>query len=293
MDFMKFFKRIKHILAESGLAPDSLWVLRKTIENERLRSFCLRYLRLRFTPLILERFEKLGTEGSIGRLFSAAISLINVQETYKTTGWARTSLVDNAIVRFAESKKTFTMMEVGASDGSSCMNLASRLSNLEQLRLTDRHPEFYAIGSPGCTVLLDGDHRLLGIKILCFYINLSMQLKISRQGRTISTLNPTVRATTGAVSIEKFDIIKGILSPPVDAIKCSNLLNLSYFTSDEIIEAANNLGHSILEDGALFISQNNPRYQGGESYFILRKRKGRLTLEESVNNHDAAALFTN
>lgn len=290
---MNYRLRLEHILKESGWAPDLPCLLDLLLSRPALRRFAFRYLRFKFTPLILDRIRNLDAPlEERARLFTAAISFINAGETYKTTGACRTKLVDQAIIRHAARFDSVHLVEVGASDGVASIELIDTLPNLREITLTDRHPSFFKGLRWPISLLLDGDHRLLGVRFLGLYINLSPGGQRDAGGFTeISTLNPLLAESRNIENIQPFDVRLSTLAEPVEIIKCANLFNRKYFPDEIIASAVQNLGKNLLEGGLLFISQNNERYQCGESYFVMEKHGDTLCLIEDKNEHEAVFLF--
>lgn len=291
---MKASLRLKHILKESGLAVDSPALLDWLLERPRLRRFCARFLRLRFTPLILDRIRGMDTApDKRSCLFSQAISLINAGETYKTTARDRTRQVDRAILRHASRLGARSLLEVGASDGMASLHLMDSLPGLERFVLSDRHPVFRRLGCGPVRLVLDGDSRLLGIKLLFFYVNLSLNRRVfSNRAKAITTINPYLLEHGKADGIVKLDMRIDRTEPPVHIIKCANVFNCQYFPEAIIKDAVHNLGRSLLPGGLLFISQNNDRYADGEAYFVLEKTDIGMRFVEEQNKHEAVHLFS-
>ncbi len=285
--------RLEHALKESGLCLDRPWLLRRIVGGGALATAALRFLRLKFSPLILDRVRELQLPlEQRAELFTQAISLINARETYKTTGRGRTRLVDAAILRHAEGIRPLRLMEVGVSDGVSCLELLDALPPHAEAVLTDRHPAFTLRGGGPLCLLLDGCGRVLGLKLFCLYLNLPLALRLDpRRGRMIQTANPLLAEGTPARAVAPFDVCRDAAAEPFQIIKCANVFNRKYFADGTIRAAVANLGRSLAEGGLLFVSQNNARYPGGEAYFALQKRGGDLALVEERNGHEALELF--
>jgi hypothetical protein len=288
-----FQHRLSHALRESGPAPDSIAALRLIYGGGWRKVLLLRFLRVRFSPDVLKRVRGLPLPlEERARLFSQAMSLINVNETYKTTGSDRTRLTDMAIVRIAAGLRPLRLLDIGVSDGSASVALLSRLPGLVEAILTDLHPHLYARGPRFLRIFLDGRRRLLGVKVMGLYINLATNTVCDGNGfETIGTLNPAVQERHGILAIRPFDAFSDRLPEPVQFIKCSNMLNFEYFCTDDIRLAVANLGRSLTDGGYLFLSQNNARYAEGEAYFVLQKRGGSLALVEERGGHEAVGLF--
>ncbi len=290
---MKPLLRLEHLLKESGPAPDRPGWLALLLKRPGLWTFSARFLRNKFTPLILDRIRGLDVPlEERARLFNQAIAHINVGETYKTSGPDRTRLVDQAILAHAAKYSPLRFLEVGVSDGTASLNLLRSLPKGTSIRLTDRHPVFFRKGRFPVTRLYDGDRRLLGVKILGLYFNVACCEPSRAAGLApIPTLNPVVRAEAGVEDIERFDVRLDAVDQPAHLIKCANLFNCKYFPAETIRAAVANLGRSLAPGGLLFISQNNARYTDGESYFALQRGPDGLVLVEEKNGHEAVDLF--
>jgi len=201
--------------------------------------------------------------------------------------------VDEAILALVQSEGITRVMEVGASDGSSSLNLLTHGGKDIDVILTDRHPYIFSKRVlPGLKVFLNGAHRLLGVKLFMLYYHVAEGREKAMEEMTrINTLNPVVQANFGIEGIRAFDVFQDVSEEPVDIIKAANLLNLEYFSQADIELAVNNLSKSLTEGGILFISQNNDCYDEGEAYFSLRRQGGEMIMLESENAHRAALFF--
>lgn len=285
--------RWKHFLKESGLCVDSPILLDWLLKNETRKIVAFRFLRLRFSPTILS--NTLAMKISLKKkanLFSLSISHINVRDIYKTTSSNRTALADKVIMQLAKKIGPLNVMDIGVSDGSSVRALLKNNNLFSSIRLTDRYNIFYEKTFPLGRIFLDSNARLLGVKFLCFYCNLaSDRILDTSTFSTIKTINPQLSKEAGIRSIERFDITRDISSPPVDLIKCANVLNIGYFEDKQILAILENLKNSLNDEGHLVISQNNDKYRDGEAVLLLRKKHGRYTLERSLNDHDLTPLL--
>ena len=285
--------RLKHLLRESGLCIDRVRLLDAIRKRRWRKVLAFRFLRLRFSPAILEDARRIECSSEErGRFFSLAISYLNVGSTYKTTCGLRTKLADEAVLDIAKGYESPRLLEVGVSDGSSAQALLEKGDEFGDIVLTDRHNRFFEKKIPFGSIFLDGDQRLLGVKFFCVYMNLSPgPLKSGDGYEAIETVNPILDDLHGVGDIESFDIFNDRLPEKVQIIKCSNVLNLSYFSSDEIRKAVANLSTSLEDDGRIVVSQNNAGYADGEAVFVLRKLNGRLELEWEQNSHQAIDIF--
>lgn len=286
------FGRLKRILKESGLCLDSIRLLVWLRSRPMARILFYRFLRLRFSPAILEDvlLQEVGLQEQ-SKLFSLGMSVLYVGGTYKTTDVNRTSLADDEIEKLACEFHSTRLLEVGVSDGiSSKANLKSE--EIAEVILTDRFNCFYERHFPLGRIYYDSNKRLMGIKFLFFYLCLCLDSPSNVCNvRRIETVNPVLVEEFGIKSILQFDLFKDKLDAPVSLIKCANILNASYFSSDSIRQAVGNLARSLVSGGYLVISHNNERYENGEAMFVLKKEGRALRLVSNVNGHEVAHLF--
>lgn len=286
-------QRIGQMLRKSGPAPDNAFFLRLLQQDGPLKTFLLRFLRVRVSPDALTRMRRMPLPlEERAQLFRQAISLLNVNETYKTTGSDRTRLADEAILKLTAEMDAVRLLDIGVSDGSASVALLSQLPHLRKAILTDLHPLLYAWGSGLFRVFLDGQQRLLGIKLLGLYINLSFTTPRDAQHfEAIDTLNPLLPENHGIAAIQPFNALTDRLPEPVEVIKCANVLNRAYFPDADLRAAVVNLSRSMAQGGALVISHNNAKYAGGEAYFVLQRQGDFLALVAEENAHESLPLF--
>ena len=311
--FSRLFSQLGRMLRTSGPAPDGPRSLRLLETEGPLKTFLLRFLRLRVSPDALPRLRGLRAPlDERARMFRSAISLLNVNETYKTTGSDRTRLADEMLLGllpalgFAADRTVgpaagpaavqgpgpLRLLDIGVSDGSASVALLARLPKGSEALLTDLHPVLYARGPASFRLFLDARQRLLGVKILGLYLNLSLSLRCNALNfETIDTTNPLLQERLGIAAIRPFNALADALPEPVQLIKCANVLNRGYFADDALLAAARNLARSLADGGFLVISQNNPAYPGGEACLALQKRGARLLLAAQKNGHLALPLF--
>ncbi len=286
--------RAIHILKESGLAWDSPRLLQRIDPSRWLRIFAYRIFRLRYSPaILLARDLERGTLAQRSKLFSLAVSSLNLGATYKTTSHGRTRNVDKAILRFVTSLGSAKVMEVGVSDGMSALELYELLPKGVEFALTDRHPWFYCRKLPFGMAFYDAEKHLFAVKLLCFYLNFGqLQKPTSCSLERIPTVNPAIQEHLGADAIRAFDACCERLPEPVQVIKAANLLHLSYFTPEALRECVLNLAQSLLQGGRIYLSHNNEKYIGGEAYFVLERQGESLAVVEQEGEHEALHLFS-
>jgi hypothetical protein len=254
-------------------------------------------LRFGFSPLVLHKLA--GTrntffdEREYSRLHALATSYLRAGATVKTTGLARTVHADNFVVEEASRQHKPRFMEVGVSDGSSAVGLLDKRSMFSDVVLTDRYPYFYIKTNPlGCK-FYDADGHMIGYKLFGIMVNLTPRKIEDIQDCTkVNSLNPAVTAIYPDCAIEKFDVFSSVSEVRFDIIKCSNLLNLVYFSENEIFSGIKNLLRSLNTGGVLVISHNNEKYNDGEAVICARHvRQGVLEIYDEVNSHELLEII--
>ncbi len=283
--------RLKHILMESGLCVDRVWVLDWILKHPWARSFAFRFLRLRVSPAILKDALVQIDPEERERLFSLGMSNINVGDTYKTTARARTTLADNALQALARGVDAPKVLEIGVSDGSSSLGLLGA-SVFDSVILTDRFSRFYEKKNLFGAVYRNADAALLGVKFLFLYCNVSSSQPGKIDGYSvIETANPALERLHGLRSIVRFNMQTDVLDEKVHLIKCANILNRSYFTARQIRKSVTNLARSLADGGVLVLSQNNSMYADGEALLVVRKTGEKMVIERNINNHAVAPIL--
>jgi hypothetical protein len=161
-----------------------------------------------------------------------------------------------------------------------------------EIRLTDRYNVFYRERRGLSTRYYDADKTAMYLRIGFLSFDLRpLGMKPAGDLERIETVNPLLTRMFGVGRIERFDMFSDAANGRYAIIKCCNLLNTSYFSDDQIVKAVRNMTRSLEDGGAIVVSQNHEKYDGGEAMFVLRRNGDVLTVVESVNDHDAVALF--
>ena len=277
------------ILSGSGPCADDLRLLRlylDLLDSPFLRVLALA-TRLRFTPGVLDliRSAPLPPEER-GALFSRAMNLFSSGAAYKTTGRGRTPLADEETLKAA--RPGARLLEAGVSDGTSALDLLARANGAEVI-LSDSQAGFaYKDHGPFRTYYgLTGGCASVKFGPVLFCTGL--RLRPPADAALVSALNPLLSEGGGVRELLSFDIFTDRLDPPADAVKCANVLNLSYFPPERIKAALANLRRSLKADGLLVISQTNPAYEGGEAVITLRNTAAGFALQRELNRHELLA----
>lgn len=249
----------------------------------------------RFSPALLDRvadsdrpLEQRAAE------FSAAVSIFRFGNVFKLTCGQRTKVADAFVTDLARTMDRPRLLEVGVSDGHSAAGLLNQGGLFGEIILTDRFNCFYEARQGARRWFFDADGRSMGYKLGCLFVELGPGgLAPEEERSAIETANPLLRERFGIRSIQRFDMFSDVLEQPVQLIKCANLLNVEYFSPDDLRRAVHNLMASLSEGGHLVVSQNNDRYTGGEAAFVLAKSPDGPLVTRRHGDHDALSHFKN
>ena len=277
---------LKRIVLRSGPCLDSVPLL--GLYLKALRSSVFRWpailSRLKFSPDILAniRASALPPEGK-SRLFSEAMTLFRSGPAYKTTAAGRSRLTDGEILKLL--RPGLTVLETGVSDGVSALGLLRGAGGARVL-LSDRQAGYTRSGGL-VKKFYDAEEGLLSLKLPGFYFCTGVKAPAPPAGAdSISLLNPLLESAFPGLKLAEFDLLRGAAPETADVIKCANVLNKVYFTTEEIGLALANLLASLRDGGWLFISQSNPRYEDGEAYIALRRDGAGFVLAGEAHGHE-------
>lgn len=218
------------------------------------------------------------------------MSSIYVGDTIKITGTGRHPEADALLLDHVDLRDA-TVVDLGASDGSTSLELLRRLPTSTTFVLADLylHLDAYRTGRrtmlfdpSGACVLVSGP-RILAWPSLSPRVRRLYRRSITRarqnQRTSVLLLNPELRhymRDNPRVSYREHDIFTTWTGPRPDAIKVANLLRRLYFTDDAIRAALVTL-HADLPDGGHLLIVDNPRIPGVRHRAALyRKEKGRF-----------------
>jgi hypothetical protein len=261
--------------------------------KNQLQFWFLKVLRFSFSPLLLKSLhvDKLPLEDK-SRLHTLATSYLRAGNTVKTTGKFRTVLADKLVLQLAESIDHPSLLEVGVSDGSSALNLLQHKELFSRIKITDRHPHFYARKRGFSWFFYDANGNTHGSKWLGILIDPRSAGKTDVTGLArIESINPELVELYDIGQIEYFDIFDSVEPEKFTLIKCANLLNRVYFDVGQIKLAAKNMTRSLKLGGYIVISQNNAKYNDGEAVMVLQWDGEKLRLVEQLNDHELLPTF--
>ena len=217
-----------------------------------------------------------------------------IGETFKITGQDRHAVADALLVESVPLTDSTTIVDIGASDGSTSVDLIGRLPKFGAYVIADvslfltavtvgRSVLFY--DQEGQCILVVGK-RLVAWPTLSRPIHLLCQPLIRRadrrreERREVLMLNPAVRAlqaTDPRVGYRVHDVFQPWDGPErPDVIKVANLLRRLYFDDQTLQRGVQAILQSLPEGGHLLIV-DNPRAKGvGPRAGVYQRVRGRF-----------------
>lgn len=204
--------------------------------------------------------------------FRAAMGVLRVGETFKITAATRhpesDALLLNNVDLFGAS-----IVDIGASDGSTSLDLLRRLPPFKSYVIADLYMNIYATRIFGHTVICDPDGACIlvfgarcvawprlsrAVRFLYWPVIAGAARHIERR-REITLLNPAIRslmAVDRRITSRVHDVFHTWPDDPPDVIKVANLLRRIYFSDDAIRRALDALLASLPQGGHLLIVDN-------------------------------------
>lgn len=220
--------------------------------------------------------------------FRTAMAAFHVGKTIKITGTGRHSAGDELLVRHVPTAG-HTVVDLGASDGSTSVELLAKLPDVARFVIADRYFRLecythrgrtYFYGPEGTLILVAGRRTLAwptSSRPLAAW-----HARGAARGRELGTraelllLNPQARrllADDDRVELAVHDVFTPWPEPRPDVIKVANLLRRLYFSDDEIGAALDALLESLPQGGHLLVV-DNPRIEGVRERAGLYRRDG-------------------
>jgi hypothetical protein len=226
--------------------------------------------------------------------FRQAMKAIHVGGTIKITGVGRHPLSDQLLIDNVELAGKH-VLDIGASDGSTSVDLISRLPDFGKYtiadlhlhighRTTGRHDVFY--DGSGTPILIVGKRVVAWPSLsktmrLVYAGVLRRAARADGQPERVLLLNPAARKlveTDPRVDAREHNVFSPWTDGPLDAIKVANLLRRLYFSDTEITAALNVLLNNLPEGGHLLVV-DNPRIEGvAERGGLYRRQEGRFAV---------------
>lgn len=229
-----------------------------------------------------------------GEEFSRAVSVFKFGTTFKTTGSRRFPATVKALVAL-DVHSPVTVLDVGASDGISSLHVRQSI-DFDKFYVTDLNTEVLYDRRGDRCYFYDTDHNCILIATKWFVIHsasrdslfplnkiadylLSKSPNTPSARRTIELINPEVRTANGNVVVVKYDIFTRWMNEKVNLILAANILNRSYFTDHQILEAIDNLVHALADGGRLVIVDNRET----EKATIFRVTNDTIEAEKDIH----------
>ncbi len=221
--------------------------------------------------------------------FRTAMSAIHVGDTIKITGANRhpeadALLIDNVDLADAE------IVDIGASDGSTSVDLIGRLPGFGSYTIADLFFHISFVRSGRRVLFYDHDGHcilIVGPRFLAWpgqskAVEFLYRLVIARAARLsgrrteVLLLNPDAREmirNDDRITYRVHDVFQPWTGKPPTVIKVANLLRRLYFSDEKIVQGLNTILQSLAEGGYLLMVDNH-RIKGLPSRGGLYQRDG-------------------
>lgn len=221
--------------------------------------------------------------------FRRVMSALHVGNTIKITGIDRHPEADALLVENVQVENA-AILDIGASDGSTSVDLIKKLPGFRSYTITDLFFYLQAarVGSHVVFHDQDGKAILVAGRRMVAWPSLSRLVRAiywpvirraSRPGTIqarVLLLNPEARlviSTDPRVDFRAHDVFTPWDGPTPDIIKVANLLRRLYFDDDQIRRGLRALLSSLDEGGHLLLV-DNPRIPGIDERACLYRRQG-------------------
>lgn len=242
--------------------------------------------------------------------FRRAMSAIHIGGTIKITEANRHPQVDDLLLQHLPGPGV-VIADVGASDGSTSLDLIRRLPDFKQFVIADLYLSIEAVRLGRRTLFFAPNDEcvlIVGRRLLA-WPSISKAVRILYSGtmrsarrlkrQPVLLLNPAVQqlmSTDSRVVHRTHDIFTPWQGRRPDIFKVANLLRRLYFTDEKISQALGVL-HESLSEGGLLLLVDNPRIRGGGSRGGLYRRRGQhfepvATTSDEPEIHELVSSLT-
>jgi hypothetical protein len=219
--------------------------------------------------------------------FRAVMSIIHVGDTIKITQADRHAAADALLLEHVDLTGA-TVVDIGASDGSTSVDLVAKIPELRSYVIADLYLELSAVEvgrhliltDPHGTCVLVAGRRLMGWPSLSRVVRALYAPLIARARRRpahpVLLLGPAARRLVREdprVTTRVHDVFQPWNGPAPDVIKVANLLRRLYFADEDIKRALRALAAGLPEGGHLLVV-DNPRVPGIDVRGGLYRRSG-------------------
>jgi hypothetical protein len=230
--------------------------------------------------------------------FSRHLSVLKFGTTFKTTRPGRHARSNRLLAALYRGDRPI-ILDVGASDGSTCLDLMLALEDrFARYFATDYHLSVeWGTDSGGVVFFRDSGGRCVlraGRRFVAYCDTkgarppLGLVATLLLRGvrrvsswRELSLIQPSLLARAARdprVVVERYDLFTPWRGPRPDLIKIANLLNRIYFSEQRIAAVLARQREILREGGRLLLLDNRGEE---EKFSLLRKLDGKMTVEHS------------
>lgn len=226
--------------------------------------------------------------------FREAMSSIYVGGTIKITAAERHPCTDELLIQSVDLAQA-RIVDVGASDGSTSLDLIRRLDTFDSYTIADLYLILRAVQVGRRKVLFDQDDECVLVVgdrmaawpslsrfVAAIYAPVVRRARAGLQGaREVLLLNPEVRrliAVDPRIDYRVHDVFMPWEGAPPDVIKVANLLRRLYFDDDTLLRALRALRDSLPQGGHLMVV-DNPRARDTAPRAGIYRREGTAFVE--------------
>lgn len=239
--------------------------------------------------------------------FREAMSSIHVGGTIKITGGDRHPETDELLIGAVDLSNA-RIADIGASDGSTSVDLIGRLPDFAAYVIADLYLTLRAVRVGSRTALFDAQDRcvlVVGRRLMAWpelsrvvralygRVIARAAARLRSDGREVLLLNPETRrliASDPRVSHRTHDVFTVWEGDRPDVIKIANLLRRLYFDDADLLRALHAVHASLPEGGHLMIVDNprlaDPRPRAG----VWRREDGRFVEVARLGEPEIADL---
>jgi hypothetical protein len=219
----------------------------------------------------------------------------------KTTMPKRHKLTDELIKEILKNNKNFTILDVGASDGSTSIDLINTLNHeFQKFYVTDVSFTLHVMEVDGKSYFYDSVTKecimITNDRLIIYYDKLSRSPLGNLANNLIKKApkydkdkvkelylcQPELQRlieNNNRIKIVEWSVLEPWPYEKVDLIKVANVLKTEVFSDDEIIRSIRNLTKSLNPGGKMLITRNLEE----EKYSLFFKDMGKLKLEKEKN----------
>ena len=259
----------------------------------------------RYRKILLSRGDprNINKSGLTLDSFNESISSIKIDSTWKSTSRRRHCLTDQLITELAVGYPNLTVLEIGASSGSTSLDLLNRLDGDYTLyyvtdlffdipcQIKGKFTYFYHPLMKHCimcvsdmyTVYDDLQNAIFPLGVVANHILARAPKYDSTKSFFASMLHPDLKQLAvddSRIVFEQYDIFDVWENEPVDIVKVANVLNRAYFCNEKIRLAITNLKRAVKPDGCLIITDNRDIEKVS---VFFHAAKGKFVLERELN----------